>query len=942
MIARTAGSWRIALRLARADARRHRLRTLLGVLLVCLPTSIAVLAGVLTLGVPSGAEAALRRLPTPAQARIVATALERTGLPLPQPPEGITQPLPVGLDTRPASPDEISAIIGAGEALHPYWRSGQLLLGPGDFDPFNQAGAALDLDAVVTAQLTEAGPAILPLLRPQISEGREPSSASEVLLPRQIADQIGVGLGGLVTVFGPPPTGWVGADGNVDTALAGQVRSFTVVGLSESNEALVWSQPGWLSAAVTANPAGINQSYLLLGEEPLTWAQVRELNLLQVWATSRQVLTNYPAEAELYPVTPDPQALLATLVGLVIGALLTVALLLFTITPAFTVSAEQAQRTLGLAAAAGATPADLRRIIQAQGVLIGLFGGGFGALVGMGAGLAWLGGRYPLDGPFAFFPWWTPPLAALLALGAGLLAATPPARRVARANTIRALAGRPLSAGPGRLRSGWVGWLLLAVGFGVAAWSIGRPLTLLDPMGPPILPLTASLQIVAVFVLIGLGVLLNIGTIFAIVERVGRNLGVGARLALGDARLHRGRAWPAAAAVLVTTAAASVLPVQLASSAANELDNYYVMAANGHLLAGPTVPVSESFDQAVLTTAATNFAATIPIKQRHPVRSWDFGDQQPQPQTAPGRSCPTGQFPTLESIISRSAPFDCGPVERWAGLTSAWLLGSDIFVLDAEAVRSSGLVGAEQAAEVLAAGGVLVNSANLIDADDMVSVAIGTPSPMTGEIENPESVTKLPGAFLAHFAGRLTMTPQTAAELGLELPRLVGEYWVTDRPLGAVAQLLGFGGSEQSDLVMITAQHTSSDGTVSYVLLGLLVTLAIGATVISLALARVQSLPDLATMAAAGATPGFVRRFGLLQSGVLFVGGVPLGAGLGVGLGVYWVAWLRQIGWQGVWRLTVIPWPLLLGLWTAITVGALLGALVIGRRLPALTRRRLT
>lgn len=147
--------------------------------------------------------------------------------------------------------------------------------------------------------------------------------------------------------------------------------------------------------------------------------------------------------------------------------------------------------------------------------------------------------------------------------------------------------------------------------------------------------------------------------------------------------------------------------------------------------------------------------------------------------------------------------------------------------------------------------------------------------------------------------------------------------------------------ADRTSLLIITDTHITAWSATSLIELGLLIALALGATFISLALARTQTVPELATMAANGATPGFLRRFGAGQAAVLLAAGVPLGAALGIGLGSYWVAWLRQIGANGVWRLTVIPWSILLAIWAVIIMGALAGALMIGRRLPPLVRRRL-
>ena len=930
------GSWRLALRLARADARRHRIRTLLAVLLVGLPTALGMALGVFTLGEPSSVQAALRRVPDGAQARIQATPYDPGLPPLAQPPEGFFVPLPVLAEQPPVSQSQIEALLPTGAELHPFWTSGNMLLVSGDFDPFAEE-VDFGTARVQTSRFAEADSVILPMLRAELVSGNDPTAPGEVVLGSELADRLGLGIGDELTIFGAPPTGWIGLEGYIDKALAEQSMSFTITGLTTGSDELVWALPGWLSAAIEADSAGINQSYLLLGDEPLRWAQVKQLNELQAWAISRDVLENYPEPGERYPTQPDPSAVLAALVGVVIGTLTTLAVLLFTITPAFTVSAEQSQRSLGLIAAAGGAPADLRRVIQAQGLLVGLVGGILGAVLGTIGGFIYLRLAWPEDPPATLFPWPLLPLAFFGAAVAGWAAALAPARRVARAGVLRALAGRPLQGRNPVARHWWVGPALIGLGAVVAVASLKAEPVNSDLVGLMIAPVWAATAVAVAVVLIGAGALASLPLIFTAVNAIGGRLGVGSRLALADAQTHRGRAWPAAAAILMATMAVTVLPIQISSARSNDFDSSYPMAAAGHLVAGMNTPVSDSFDEQVLAMGAEQLGGVV---ERHPIYAWAFQDRQPGVLLDAEHTCPSGQLPTAKARILRDHPFECSARAQGAGFGAPWMLGGDVLVMSPAALRSSGLPGAEAAADVLAAGGVVVNAAYAISADDQVHVGVGGRDPMTAELD-PETEVWLPGAYLPHFGGSLTMTPETAAALGLELPRMVGEYWQTDRPVGPVAEQIDQNRlRDWWSLIFLTANHRYGDPT-TVGQLGLLIAIAVGATVISLALARNQIAADLSTMAAAGATPGFVRRFGLLQSGVLLAAGVPVGAALGIAIGSYWVAWQRQLSVTGEWRLTMIPWGQLLAIWGLIVAGALLGALLIGRRLPELVRRRL-
>lgn len=907
------GSWRLALRLARADARRHRLRTGLAIALLSVTIMGAVLAATLILGRPAGPAAALRRLPDGAQAQLQAMAINRQAPPLPQPPEGFTRTPMAETETLPATASEIAGITGDVTDLHPYYTSSNLLAAKGAFDPF-ATDSTPSVSSVVTVDLREIPAPIWQQLSPTITTGRAPASNTEIVVPHEFAAQMDAVLGDQITIFGPPPTGWMSAEGRIDTALASQSRDYTVVGLAASDEARFWSLDGWLSRAIAADGLGINQRYLLLGDEPLTWPQVKQLNKLQVWAVSRDVLVNYPPPEQQYPVPTDWQALQLAMVTTAIGGLLGLALLLFTVTPAFTVAAEQQRRWQGLAAAGGAAPADLRRIIQAQGVLIGLVGGGIGVALGLAGSIAFLRLRFKMDPWHTLLPWWVLPAGWLIAVLAGWLAALAPARRVARAEVIAALAGRDATA-ERKIHLRWIGPTLLAAGFGLGAASLSIPAPELAQGGSPRAPLSSTALVAATFAAVIGGALACLNLVFDAIERVGRHLPVGFRLALGDARLHRSRAWPAAAAILVCLIAITANPIQGASSDENYRDQYFSFSAPGHLIAGAETPVSDTFDTAVLALGADQYAQ-LAIVARHDLRSWDGRSTQPWPLR------PDGSFKLSGN-----------------GYTSVWMLGGEVYVLTPEAVRQSGLPGAEQAADVLNAGGVVVNNPDLLDEQGNVRVQIGELSPGGHALENTQGpAAVLPGAYLPRFAPLLTLSPETVADLGLTAPRKVGEYWQTERPISA-AELAMVGST--TNLVSVSANHGHSKGPMSLAILGLMMVAAVGICLISLALARSQSINDMVTMVAAGATPGFVHRFGLAQSAVLLGAGLPWGALLGVGLGYYWVAWHRVIGFDGAWRLTVIPWGQLLVSWTLLAALSVAGAALIGRKLPTLTRKRL-
>ena len=155
--------WAAALRMARRDAARHRMRTL----------------------------AALARIPAGAQAVITTTAIPRTWAPFPQLPEGPPGPWIDDFSQVPASGAELAARLPAGNRLLPYWDSPELLvtselrLAPGEQTTAGAGAetlAQLDLARVSVGRLQEAGSAALALLVPGLATGHLPADSTEVVV----------------------------------------------------------------------------------------------------------------------------------------------------------------------------------------------------------------------------------------------------------------------------------------------------------------------------------------------------------------------------------------------------------------------------------------------------------------------------------------------------------------------------------------------------------------------------------------------------------------------------------------------------------------------------------------------------------------------------------------------------------------------------------------
>ena len=168
-------------------------------------------------------------------------------------------------------------------------------------------------------------------------------------------------------------------------------RAYTVVGVVEFPDDLDPDVVFRRTPLPGFDPnSGWQSSWLVATPTPLTWTGVQKLNQHGIVALSRVVALDPPPtpaglnyqESSGGISVLNTQVLLAVLiVGL---GLLEVVLLAG---PAFAVGARRRRRELALVAANGGTPAHLRRIVLADGVVLGLLGAVLGIAVGVLVGV---------------------------------------------------------------------------------------------------------------------------------------------------------------------------------------------------------------------------------------------------------------------------------------------------------------------------------------------------------------------------------------------------------------------------------------------------------------------------------------------------------------------------------------------------------------------------
>lgn len=228
---------------------------------------------------------------------------------------------------------------------------------------------------------------------------------------------------------------------------------------------------------------------------------------------------------------PETIVLAVATVGMLLIALVSIG--------GFTVLAQRRMRALGMLESIGATDRNVRLVIRANGVIVGVVG----AVVGLALGVVvWLAYRphneqdaHHLIGMFAL-PWVVIVPSMVLAVLATLFAADRPARAIARVPVVSALAGRP--APPRQIHRSLIPGVI-ALGIGFVFFSLsgaaghGGGITWLIPG----------------FVALIVGIILVSPFFLAALARIGRRAPIAIRLPLRDLARYRARSGSALSAI---------------------------------------------------------------------------------------------------------------------------------------------------------------------------------------------------------------------------------------------------------------------------------------------------------------------------------------------------------------------------------------------------------
>ena len=316
--------------------------------------------------------------------------------------------------------------------------------------------------------------------------------------------------------------------------------------------------------------------------------------------------------AQSNPINPETISLVALVLGMLLIALVSVG--------GFTVLAQRRLRSIGMLEANGATDHDVRHVISANGVVVGVAGAILGFILGL---VVWLAYRPTLEqsehhviGALALS--WPVVIAAMvLAVVAAYFAASRPAKAITKVPVVQALSGRP--APPRQIhRSATPGIVFLVLAFLLLGYAGGTN----HGNGSGGAP-----ELLLGIVLLIPGLILLAPFFLSLAARLGRRAPIATRLALRDLARYRARSGSALAAISLGVLVAVIVMLAAASRYGNVLDyagpnlasNQIALHANtppppgtvvitptgSHVAKQPTTPVASS---AQLATSAASIA----------------------------------------------------------------------------------------------------------------------------------------------------------------------------------------------------------------------------------------------------------------------------------------------------------------------------------------------
>jgi putative ABC transport system permease protein len=700
--------------------------------------------------------------------------------------------------------------------------------------------------------------------------GSAPTSADEVALSSSLAGQLHKGVGDTIALRSTDP---------VVGDAPPQSKTVRVTGVYDSKpnpyDPIVFDYPG----AFAPQHGSSGQSVFPIAVPGgVDWSLTQRLNAQGFTVQSKRLLADPPPASQVpyysaYPATGGGAGQSSTLAVVAIALSMVLLEVVLLAGPAFAVSARRRRRDFGLLGAAGADGRRLRRIVLADGIVLGAVGGIVGTVAGIGgaaAVLPWFGHHTQQAlGGFRLRPLELA-AAAVVGVGTGLAAAVAPAIATSRQDVMVALTGRRgQSATP---------WKLPLIG--LAGVVLGSALILVGAFrgGNPI-PVAAGVAIAE------LGLVACTPILVAWSGKLARLLPLTGRLALRDSARNRGRTAPAVAAIMAAVAGATGVAMVINSDDAQQRHSYQSQLRLGQAVAalgdGTTNLAPAAADRLV-----QQIEAVLPTKQAAVLHGVGFGDAQTQPVAptvirAPENACPSEQ----DSVVHDGDPRCSG----MGGGVLQFITGSSTVVSGGpELVRA--LVGRQDAAAeaVLKAGGAVVfNKYDLATAGSNPTVQLRIGRDCTQQsCPGSFATATLPAAFVDSPRWDVTavVAPGTLDKYGVNFVPLTVLFDTSRMPSAEQEQradnLVGAAGIEQRFYVERGFQSQTGAGLLA--LAAVAGAVMLGAAAVATGLAITDAQADLETLAAIGARPRVRRLLAGSQAAVTAGLGAVLGTAFGL------------------------------------------------------------
>lgn len=740
-----------------------------------------------------------------------------------------------------------------------------------------------------------------------ILDGRPPANPTEVALSPQAAERLDAKAGDTVRMF----------EGD---------RTYTVTGVIEF--------PDDLREAMLLHPSALDRQEVASGawliEVPgdVTFELFTKLNQAGVWVEPRVDLPGLETDS----FTQAEEFALGTVV---IGLIMFEVVLLCG--PAFAVGARRRRRELALVAANGGVAKQLRRIMLADGVLVGVLG----AIPGLALGVVLAIAARPLleeyngarGGALRVFPL---ALAGglILAVVTGLLAALVPAITAARQDVVTALAGR---RGITRSRKRWVlvGVVMMAAGAALAAAGTF---------------FSDSNLLLGGLVLAQLGFVVVTPALVGLLGRLGRALPLAPRIALRDSARNRAAAAPAISAVMAVVTGSVMVGMYMNSESERnrqyEVQMLPVGFASVRLMDLSPTGGARPFDAATTARLDSRIRQVLPVRESAVLNGITC--------VPAADSAAEERYCSLEAVLPdrEKCPYEAPPADpdleaearadTRCHESRMWGLGFGTVVDDGTNLPLITQAAADDLAKataVLRSGGVVVTDPRYV-VDGQIKVV-----PVVADSKGDNRAA--PVALAAYVLSTgihgfdVAVGPAALATLGLGSEPAYLIAATTREPSTEEEDQLNSALLEFSQIAYGTVQRPVGGRLdlllVILALASAMVTLA--AAAIATGLAAADGRADLATLGAVGASPRVRRLMSLSQSGVIAGLGTLLGLGVGVGGALALIAGINRSQSVRMWPIPrelpmVVPW-LQLAIAAAVPLVAMLGAGLLTRsRLP--------